>query len=51
MEVSVVNVITGTKLEMDKENRKKLPVRKQNLKHNCVAGQKKIAKIPSYFLM
>lgn len=49
MKVSVVNITTGTELETDKENSKTLPVRKQNLKHNCVEG-KKIAKILSCFL-
>lgn len=36
MKVSAVKVTTSTELETDKEKSKKLPVREQNLKRNCV---------------
>lgn len=48
MKVSVVKVTTSTELETDKENSKKLPVRKENLKHNCVE-EKENCKDPELF--
>lgn len=49
MKVSVVNITTGTELETDKENSKTLPVRKQNLKHNCVEGKKNCKDLELFF--